>query len=527
MPAIPPRAPPPPSRPTFTSFCARAPPAPARAQLRRGRRRRRGLRRGRRRLLRLRWRRGVSLLHFLERRSAALDERTVGRAAEGAGAGEPRLEFAHVARLLRRRVGRLLVRPRCRDDVVGRPRLPPEFWRHARGLRRRAVVAAPRVQQLLRQLRAPHPASPPPPRSACGCSAPSAAAADPNPRLVGAGAGAGARTGALTGARTGAGAGASGAAPARARVRAPPRCGRRRRGRRVGGGREEVGGEFGGRHLRDDAVEERAAEEGGGRRALCRRGGEEVGDGAAERARVRRRQRRVVAADDFHGEAVHVARVKRVAECGEFVEDAAEGPHVRLVRVPLLPHELGAHVERRADARLREVGRLVEDARDAEVTELDRVVVHQEDVLRLDVAVDHTVALVDVHQREAQLREPLDDVRLRDLLPPLLVRLDPRVQVAARAERHHDAELVGRLVDERVVVRADVRVAQLLQQLRLLERRLPLALVARQLDLLHDPRPPRRALAHEEDGAEAALAEGFDLFVALHCGRIDAVHAVQ
>jgi len=65
------------------------------------------------------------------------------------------------------------------------------------------------------------------------------------------------------------------------------------------------------------------------------------------------------------------------------------------------------------------------------------------------------------------------------------------VDVTACAVGHHDAERVGRLVRERLVVGADVRVAQRLEQLHLLERRRAL-LDAQgfERDLLHHPVAP-------------------------------------
>jgi len=107
-------------------------------------------------------------------------------------------------------------------------------------------------------------------------------------------------------------------------------------------------------------------------------------------------------------------------------------------------------------------------------TELERAVIHEEDVLRLEVAVDD-VPVVDILERERELQEPLHDLLLRHPLVPLLVVLYKAVHVAARAKGHDEAQLVGRLVDEAVLVAANVRVAQPLEQARLLERRLALA----------------------------------------------------
>ena len=85
------------------------------------------------------------------------------------------------------------------------------------------------------------------------------------------------------------------------------------------------------------------------------------------------------------------------------------------------------------------------------------------------------VPFVDVLERERELHEPLHDLLLGHPLVSLLVVLHVAVHVSARAEGHDEAQLVGRLVDEAVLVAADVRVAQPLQQARLLERRLALA----------------------------------------------------
>ena len=74
------------------------------------------------------------------------------------------------------------------------------------------------------------------------------------------------------------------------------------------------------------------------------------------------------------------------------------------------------------------------------------------------------VPVVDVLERERELHEPLHDLLLGHPLVSLLVVLHVAVHVSARAEGHDEAQLVGRLVDEAVLVAADVRVAQPLQQ---------------------------------------------------------------
>ena len=104
------------------------------------------------------------------------------------------------------------------------------------------------------------------------------------------------------------------------------------------------------------------------------------------------RQRRVGAAQDLDDKTAHVLGVEGAAQAGDLVEQAAHAPHVRLGVVWLVVADLGAHIVRGAAGRLRQLDGRVEDARDAEVAELeDAPVLSEEDVLRLDVAVEHLV----------------------------------------------------------------------------------------------------------------------------------------
>ena len=70
------------------------------------------------------------------------------------------------------------------------------------------------------------------------------------------------------------------------------------------------------------------------------------------------------------------------------------------------------------------------------------------------------------------LQRPLNDARLRKEAHAIFfVRLNLAVQIAALAERHHQAQLVGGPMHKRVVVADHVRMLELSQQLRLLEGR--------------------------------------------------------
>ena len=103
--------------------------------------------------------------------------------------------------------------------------------------------------------------------------------------------------------------------------------------------------------------------------------------------------------------------------------------------VRLVLEDLGAHVVRRADARLREVHRALEHLRDAEVAEHEPPVPEQEDVLRLEVAVQHAVRVHVVHA----FQDLLDDGLLsRFVYGSHDGRLDHDLQVELRVFEDHE-----------------------------------------------------------------------------------------
>ena len=113
-----------------------------------------------------------------------------------------------------------------------------------------------------------------------------------------------------------------------------------------------------------------------------------------------------------------------------------------------------------------EVVRALEDAGDAEIAEFDDAAATEEDVLRLEVAV-HDAESVDVVERERDLRRPVEHLALGKVSPRLARAADVGEQVALLGVRGDDAQRLGLLLEKRLLVRDDVRVAQLRQELRL------------------------------------------------------------
>ena len=77
---------------------------------------------------------------------------------------------------------------------------------------------------------------------------------------------------------------------------------------------------------------------------------------------------------------------------------------------------------------------------DAEVAQLDGVAAREEDVLRLEVAVDD-LAVVHVLDGQADLREPGQDLLLGERMAVGLGREDALAEVAALRVAHHDVEV--------------------------------------------------------------------------------------
>ena len=190
----------------------------------------------------------------------------------------------------------------------------------------------------------------------------------------------------------------------------------------------------------------------------------------------------VLSHDDLPGELMETLGVEGRLERAHLVEQDAEGPDVGLEAVGLGLDDLGRQVVGRADHRLRLRLRLAQHARNTEVAQLYHVVLRQEDVLRLQVPVQY-LSIVNVLQRQADLREPVQHVILAPILQLsarplflLVLLLDAALQVAAVGVVHNDAQLplLGLVHFPEA---DDVRVLQHFQDLRLPQRLPPLILI--------------------------------------------------
>ena len=124
------------------------------------------------------------------------------------------------------------------------------------------------------------------------------------------------------------------------------------------------------------------------------------------------------------------------------------------------------------------------------------------------------VLLVHVVQRHHDLHKPVEQLRLGDERALLLVCIEALLEVAAVAVLHEEKELRARRVH--VHVRHHVRVRELLQQLRLLQRALPLLVVeSRELHALHDALAAGGFLPAQEHRSVRALAQFADRLVAI------------
>ena len=77
----------------------------------------------------------------------------------------------------------------------------------------------------------------------------------------------------------------------------------------------------------------------------------------------------------------------------QFIQDAPEGPHVRLEGVRLVLADLGRHVVGGPHHRLGDGACVLQDPGDAEVAQLYSVVPRQEHILTFQVAMEDSAAV--------------------------------------------------------------------------------------------------------------------------------------
>mmetsp|Transcript_53835 Transcript_53835/g.138701 ORF Transcript_53835/g.138701 Transcript_53835/m.138701 type:complete len:345 (+) Transcript_53835:289-1323(+) len=208
----------------------------------------------------------------------------------------------------------------------------------------------------------------------------------------------------------------------------------------------------------------------------------------------------------------HEGQVQRA----DLEADAAKRPHVHVVVVPVVPHQLWRHVRRRADAGGGK-GRALQHTRDAEVADADAPpTLGEKDVRALEVSM-HDALGVQVPQTEQRLPQPGEHRLLRQ--DPLgFDRLRHNAtQVPILGQGHHDVKQAD-LLQEALPVRYQVRVRlQAFQERHLLLRAGPaLGIETRE----------RHHLGHEVIGCLLALSDTEDFGMArLRAQRPDDLEA--
>ena len=100
-----------------------------------------------------------------------------------------------------------------------------------------------------------------------------------------------------------------------------------------------------------------------------------------------------------------------VLESAKLIQDAAQGPYVRLIGIRLVLAYLRRHVVRRALHCERVVARALQHLGYTKVPEFDSIILGQEYILRFQIPVEN-LAAVDILQRQAKLYKPIHDLRL-------------------------------------------------------------------------------------------------------------------
>ena len=111
---------------------------------------------------------------------------------------------------------------------------------------------------------------------------------------------------------------------------------------------------------------------------------------------------------DFENQSKQIFCVKGVFERAELVQNATQGPNIRLVGVRFILAHLGGHVVRCSLDRHGMVLGALQHLRDTKVTQLHRIALGQENVLRLNIPMQN-LTTVNVIEGKAQLDEPVHD----------------------------------------------------------------------------------------------------------------------
>jgi hypothetical protein len=175
--------------------------------------------------------------------------------------------------------------------------------------------------------------------------------------------------------------------------------------------------------------------------------------------------------EEAQRERRQVVRFEGASERHELVEHDAECPHVDLQPVMLAVHELRREIVRCADRRLRETrcALTLENLGDSEVADLDEVACGEEDVARLEIAVQHRPR-VHVCERAHDLHCPVQNsLLIKGATATRALRSYPVGERAAVGILHQYVQAAART--PRAVKPSAVGVLQLAEYLDLCHRR--------------------------------------------------------
>ena len=152
--------------------------------------------------------------------------------------------------------------------------------------------------------------------------------------------------------------------------------------------------------------------------------------------------------------------------------------------------------------------------RNSEVANLYFIVAVEEDVLCFEVSVQN-FAVMYVLECERHLHEPVEDLLFRDETTLFALLLNHAVEVAVVSKLCHDAKAL--LLHEALLVADDVGMAQRLEHLDLVKRRLLLLVLhLRNIDNLESVVVLVLLVLDEDNYSKVALAEHLNLFVFFH-----------
>jgi hypothetical protein len=151
-------------------------------------------------------------------------------------------------------------------------------------------------------------------------------------------------------------------------------------------------------------------------------------------------QRWHVPIDDLHGQHVNIGAVERRLETAHFKQKHAQTPNIAFEVVRFVRYNLRAQIVGRAHHSLSLVHSFVQHFGNAKVAKFDNSSLRQKYILCFQISVQD-LAIVHMLHRQADLREPVQNLILRHVSTFFFLFFDFALEITSIGVIHNDAKL--------------------------------------------------------------------------------------